>query len=93
MKEEGFLNHAFRLIQDEKVEARWLIHQSSFNKSNDSEASPTQIACIAFAVAVHSKAKDSIYGPDEGLISQVLAAKTIGDLKTAINSIDVSGKE
>lgn len=92
MKEEGFLNGAFNLIKTQQIEARWLINQGGFNLRNDNEATPTQIACIAFAVAVHSKAKDSIHGPDESLISQVFAAKTIGDLKAIIDSFDTLQK-
>lgn len=87
MKEEGFLNKAFSLVKDETIEVRWLANQSGFNVSDDSQATITQRACIAFAVAAITKAADPKYGPDENLVQEAWNSKTMGALKAVINKV------
>lgn len=88
MKEEGLLNGAFNKIKDGEIEARWLLNQSGFNFDDSQPTSPTQRACIAFAIAAETKAANPIYGPNEELIEEAMSAKTLGEIKAVIAKLN-----
>ncbi|GEM_PF-4667377 len=84
MKEEGLLYDVFKKIRNGDVEARWLLNQSSFNYEDSRAVSPTQKACIAFAIVVATNSSDPMHDGSEDLIAEALAARNLGELKEVV---------
>ncbi|WP_146096708.1 hypothetical protein [Xanthomonas arboricola] len=86
MKEEGLLSRALIKIKQENMEARWIANQASYNFSDTTPISSSQKASIAFAVLVLTK--NGSTGPDDDLVSRVLAANTLGDLRAVMDDVN-----